>query len=189
MQADRCSIFMLDVKNKEVWSKVAIGEKATIRFPMDQGIAGDTIASGKSLIIPDAYTYPNFNAEIDKETGYKSKNIVTAPMRNADGVVIGCFEVINKLQGSFTEEDASFLQLLANHASAAIEGALLHRDLTETHTKLVLRRAAGIHFAIDHILAETIDLGCSEKSFKLNEFWAGYLATVYQSSDRLLFIC
>ena len=74
MQADRCSIFMLDVKNKEVWSKVAIGEKATIRFPMDQGIAGDTIASGSSPIIPDAYTYPNFNAEIDKETGYKSKH-------------------------------------------------------------------------------------------------------------------
>lgn len=196
MKADRCSIFLLDVDKKELWSKVAIGEEDSIRFPMDHGIAGETIGSGKSLIINDAYNHPKFNPEIDKQTGYESKTIMTAPMRNADAKVIGCFEVINKYEGDFLEEDASFLQLLANHAAAAVESALLHRqnekmiqDLKSTHGDLALRmKQLEFMYDIDKILAETIGFQVilEKIGLKICEFFqAEYFSAVYRGDKGL----
>src|SRR4030042_4457276 len=72
LKADRCTIFLLDKKKNELWSKVAHGERE-IRFPSHLGIAGYVATTGEILNIPDAYSDPRFNREIDKKTGYKTK--------------------------------------------------------------------------------------------------------------------
>ena len=82
LHADRCTVFLLDTEKNELWSKVAIGLKKEIRFPADKGIAGYVATSGDVLNIPDAYADPRFNPEIDKKTGYRTRNMLTMPMRN-----------------------------------------------------------------------------------------------------------
>ena len=64
LKADRCTIFLLDRKKNELWSKVAHGERE-IRFPGHLGIAGYVATTGDILNIPDAYADPRFNKEID----------------------------------------------------------------------------------------------------------------------------
>ncbi|SMF07625.1 GAF domain-containing protein [Pseudobacteriovorax antillogorgiicola] len=163
--ADRCSIFLLDTDSQELWSKVAIGESRRIRFPASQGIAGETLAKGKPIIIDDAYQYKGFNSQIDVQTGYTTKNILSVPMSNAQGKIIGCFEMINKKEGAFSESDTSFLQLLANHAAVAVESALLYeqkenviRDLKVTKISLEVKmKQLEVVYDLEKVLAETMD--------------------------------
>ena len=54
MDVDRCSIFLLDEKKGEIWSKVQLGEEREIRFSAGLGIAGQVIRTNKACIINDA---------------------------------------------------------------------------------------------------------------------------------------
>ena len=44
--ADRCTVWVVDEDNQEIWTKVAHGIEA-IRLPMDSGIVGCSITTGK----------------------------------------------------------------------------------------------------------------------------------------------
>ena len=69
IQADRCTVFLLDKEKDELWSKVALGmDSQEIRFPADKGLAGYVVKTGEPLNIPDAYNDPRFNPDVDKET-------------------------------------------------------------------------------------------------------------------------
>jgi GAF domain-containing protein len=66
MEADRSSLFLIDVKKNEMWAKIAQGvEELEIRFPVGVGIAGTVGKTGEIINIPDAYQDPRFNPEID----------------------------------------------------------------------------------------------------------------------------
>jgi GAF domain-containing protein len=72
LDADRCTLFLLDKERGELWSKVAEGSKE-IRVPVTKGIAGHVVTTGQILNIKDAYQDTRFNPEIDKRTGYRTK--------------------------------------------------------------------------------------------------------------------
>ena len=128
LQAERGSIFLLDEVRGEIWSKIALGEAGIIRFPRGVGIAGEVIEKASLIRIPDAYADSRFNRRIDIETGFRTRNILAIPMINADGKTIGCFQLINKKGGDFTERDESFGDAFAAQAAVAIESALLHKQ-------------------------------------------------------------
>lgn len=143
LNSDRCSIFLLDDEAGEIWSKVMLGESDIIRFPRGAGVAGRTIESGKPILIRDAYNDPLFNPEIDRSTGYRTRNILCVPMANLDGRTIGCLQVLNKLDGDFTASDESFSLAFSAQAAVAIESAILYqdkarviRDLSHTQVRL-----------------------------------------------------
>ncbi|MBI4490425.1 MAG: GAF domain-containing protein, partial [Deltaproteobacteria bacterium] len=76
MEADRSTLFLLDEKTGELWSKVAQGDEiAEIRFAKNLGIAGHVATSGETLNIKDAYSDPRFNPEVDRRTGYHTQTI------------------------------------------------------------------------------------------------------------------
>ena len=120
LQAERGSIFLLDEEHNEVWSKVALGESGVIRFPRGKGIAGESIEKSAIVRIPDAYADPRFNRKVDTETGFHTRNILTIPMINAVGKTIGCYQLINKRGGDFTQIDESFAAAFAAQAAVAI---------------------------------------------------------------------
>jgi signal transduction histidine kinase len=143
LKADRCSIFLLDEERNEIWSKVQLGESQIIRFPRGAGVAGKTIETGKTILIHDAYNTPLFNADIDKATGYRTRNILCVPMANLDGKSIGCLQLLNKLDGDFLPSDETFSIAFASQAAVAIESAYLYqeksriiRDLSNTQVRL-----------------------------------------------------
>ncbi len=143
LQADRCSIFLLDPQRQEIWSKVQLGENQIIRFPRGAGVAGRCIDSGKTIRIDDAYTTSMFNSDIDKATGYRTHNILCVPLANVEGRTIGCLQLLNKVTGSFDPSDESFSNAFAAQAAVAIESAYLYqekarviRDLSDTEIRL-----------------------------------------------------
>merc|ERR1719321_2472959 len=54
VQADRCSVFMLDMQKDELYS-VSTNTGKEIRIPKDKGIAGECCVEVKIINIPDAY--------------------------------------------------------------------------------------------------------------------------------------
>lgn len=70
-----------------------------IRIPFGVGIAG-TVAQTKEIInIKEAYKDARFNCEIDLKTGYKTNAILSMPICNYEGEVIGVAQIINKTNG------------------------------------------------------------------------------------------
>ncbi len=132
LNADRCTVFLIDHDRQELWSKVAIGVSEEIRFPIDKGIAGYVARTGEILNIKDAYADPRFNPDVDKKTGYKTRNLLTMPMHNKKDEIIGVFQVLNKNEGSFTENDVELLKAISSIAASAVENALLYDELNKS---------------------------------------------------------
>ena len=134
MQADRCTVFLLDKEKNELWSKVALGmDSQEIRFPVDKGLAGFVARTGESINIEDAYNDERFNPEVDKETGYKTKTILCMPIKNNNQEIIGAFQVLNKLHGVFTKNDEDLLVAIGGSASIALENAQLFEQQKELY--------------------------------------------------------
>lgn len=130
--AERGTIFLVDEATNEIWSLIAHGlEKQEIRLPMGKGIAGHVAKAGEVVLIPDAYSDPRFNPEVDKRTGYRTRTILCVPIRNKAGKVLAALQLLNKAQGAFTEEDADFLMTLSGHMGLALENAQMHQEILE----------------------------------------------------------
>ena len=134
VQADRCTVFMWDKEKDELWSKVALGMDDTeIRVPTEKGLAGYVVRTGESLNIKDAYNDPRFNPEVDKETGYRTKTILCMPIKNNNREIIGAFQVLNKVNGVFTQNDEDLLVAIGGSASIALENAQLFEQQKELY--------------------------------------------------------
>src|SRR3982751_1835912 len=133
VEADRCSLFLVDRERGELWTKVAQGlGMKEIRIPMDRGIAGAVATTNASINIPDAYKDPRFNQNVDKQTGYRTKAILCVPMRSLEGEVVGVVQALNKQDGkAFTAEDEELLGALGGQAAAAVNNALLHHEIEQ----------------------------------------------------------
>lgn len=135
LQADRCTVFLLDKDTDELWSKVALGiGSQEIRFPADKGLAGYTVRTGESINITDAYNDERFNPDVDKSTGYTTKTILCMPIKNNNQEIIGAFQVLNKLNcGVFGKNDEDLLVAIGGSASIALENAQLFEQQKELY--------------------------------------------------------
>lgn len=127
LDADRCTVFLLDRQKNELVSKVALGMGTQeLRFPADKGLAGYAAQMGEIINIKDAYKDERFNSDIDKETGYKTKTILCMPIWNMKHEILGVFQVLNKNNDAFfTKEDEDILIAIGSSAGIAIENAKL----------------------------------------------------------------
>lgn len=129
VESERSTLFVYDRERDELWSKVAEGT-GEIRFPAKIGIAGAVVATGELINIADAYEDPRFNRQFDVQTGFRTKAMLTVPMRNTRGENVGALQTLNKKDGTtFSAEDVDLLLALAGVAAAAITNVQLHEDI------------------------------------------------------------
>ena len=82
--AERGTLFLVDADSDELFSRVFVGDAIEeIRFPSSKGIAGSVFETGEPVITTNAYENPLFNPEIDKQTGYQTKNLICLPVKIA----------------------------------------------------------------------------------------------------------
>jgi len=145
LKADRCTVFLIDEDRHELWSKVAHGvQPGEIRFPLEKGIAGYVATTGRVLNIPDCYADSRFNPEIDRQTGYHTRCMLTFPMRNKRGEIIGVFQVLNKKGGVFTRQDEEILDAISIISASQIENAQLYEEQERTFESFVETLASTI---------------------------------------------
>src|SRR6202453_2963612 len=120
-------------------------------LPMaEDSMAGYTALRGEVVNFADAYHIPpempfHFNDHYDRESGYRTKSLLTLPMRNAKGEVLGVLQLINakndpaaRLRNEadvaqhvqpFHERSVRVALLLASQAAGAYKNRKLYNDI------------------------------------------------------------
>jgi putative methionine-R-sulfoxide reductase with GAF domain len=123
MGAERTSVFLHDRERGELWTVVAEGEPREIRIPEDAGIAGWVAMRGEPAVVADVANDPRWNKDVDRKTGYTTRNILCVPMEDVRGERLGVFQCLNKADGKFDEDDVKFLQAIASQAAIYVQNA------------------------------------------------------------------
>lgn len=124
LACERATIFLYDAASDELCSRVATGQ-AEIRFPASRGIAGAAAQQRSCVNVPDAYADPRFNQEIDRRTGFRTRNLLTFALENAGGELMGVLQCLNKRAGAFDGEDEALALALSSQAGVALHRARL----------------------------------------------------------------
>ena len=107
--ADRCSLWLLDKENNELWTRVAQGlEGITLRMSADKGFVGYAVQTGESISIKDAYNDKRHNPTSDTENNYRTRSVLVIPIKDTAGEIIGAYQAINKLTPPIKGEKQSF---------------------------------------------------------------------------------
>ena len=128
------------------------GKKDILLEIKENSISGYTAKISKSFNLLDVYSIPEsfpftFNKSFDLNTGYRNKSMVTMPMYNNSGEVLGVIQLINKRKDydhcipgkkldedqiiPFDMKDVDFLDDLASQAAIALENAKLYQDIKQ----------------------------------------------------------
>ena len=124
VNADRCSIFIVDKEDKMLWTKLSDGI-GRIVISLDSGIVGETYSKKEPQIVNTPYNDPRFLQNIDKKSGYKTENIITVPIFDSKRDVMGIIELLNKSRSDFDNSDLEMLTFFANYVSGSLELAML----------------------------------------------------------------
>lgn len=110
--------------------------------------------SGEVVNIPDVYDAKGFNFEgtrhFDKNTGYRSRSMLVAPMRNHENTIIGVLQLINAREPStgkvipFSLESQSITESLASQAAVALTNHRLIQELQILLESFIKSIAAAI---------------------------------------------
>jgi HD-GYP domain-containing protein (c-di-GMP phosphodiesterase class II) len=144
LHADRTTLFLVDAEKDELYSKIALGLTGEIRVKVGTGLAGFVAATGELVNVEDVATDSRFAIKFDKEGGYVTKNLLTVPLKNHNGKVIGVLQAINKLDGNFNIRDEEVAIAFASLATIAIENATMRRDIEEMLNSFIVTMARTI---------------------------------------------
>ena len=76
-----------------------------LRIKIGQGIAGYVAKMGRLVNIRDAYKHPMFFKEVDKTTGFVTRNILCFPIKDSSNDIVGVAELVNKVGGRWSERE------------------------------------------------------------------------------------
>jgi signal transduction histidine kinase len=130
MDSQASSIFLYDQKSNELWSLVSTNlKKNEIRIPAMHGIAGWVFQNRSPTVVSDTSTDPRFDTEVDRKTGFQTKNILCVPLINRQKECVGTLQALNKNKGNFTQDDVEMLTSLSDYATIALENSMLYEEL------------------------------------------------------------
>jgi HD-GYP domain-containing protein (c-di-GMP phosphodiesterase class II) len=135
-------------------------------MPLDHSSqAGYVCSTGEPLIIDDVYFLPpdveySFNRSFDERSGYRSKSMLTVPMRNHRDEVIGALQLINRKRDSsvkltspalveqqvipYSRRTVEIVSALAGQAAVSIENSLLYQSIEQLFEGFVTAAVTAI---------------------------------------------
>ena len=125
------SIFLVDRVSGALTAHVVhnLSPGQTIHVPRTTGIVGHVADSRQPLIVNNPYEDERFCRDVDIDSGYTTRNILSVPMTNLSGECVGVLQATNRHEGDFTTADLELLSVLCGQVAVAIENAILHGDL------------------------------------------------------------
>jgi sigma-B regulation protein RsbU (phosphoserine phosphatase) len=151
LHADRASVFQYDADAHELYASEAHGLPAALRIPADAGIVGQCASEKVTINIPDAYADARFNQEIDKQTGYVTRCLLTIPLLDPEENLVGVAQVLNKRgdgPAGFDEQDEVVASHIGDQAAVALKrAALLKAELKKEKLEADLQIARKIQLA------------------------------------------
>jgi HD-GYP domain-containing protein (c-di-GMP phosphodiesterase class II) len=197
--ADAGSLYLVEqLGENERRLRFKITQNDTGQFPFteftmpitENSMAGYVALHGEVINLPDAYAIPHdrpyqFNPKLDQESGYKTRSMLTLPMKNAKGEVLGVLQLINAKQDframiktpqafeeevePFTGHDVRLALSLGSQAAVAYENSKLYEDIETLFEGFVKAAVTAI---------EQRDPTTSGHSFRVSALTVGLAETV-----------
>lgn len=177
IEAENCSLMILDRYSNELVVKVAKGKRDKTgrfyddkiscgkRFAVGTGIAGMVAKEGKPVIIGDTSEEKMFVNLEDSEIEVRS--LLCVPVLDREGV-IGVFNLSHSQVGAFCEDDHAILDAIANLASIALVSAGLFESLQRMN--------------------ETLESRVREETEKVKAIEGKYRAVVQNATDGMFIV-
>ncbi len=118
--------------------------------PNTKNIVSFSAISGETINIEDAYNSETFDftgtKKFDKGTGYRSKSLLTVPLKNNSDTVIGVLQLLNSKDEesgeivAFSQAVQPLIEALASQAAVALENAnliLAQKNLMDSFIELM----------------------------------------------------
>ena len=132
LESERSTVFLHDDKANQLWSLVGVGlKKREIRIPSDYGVAGWVFQHRTPVTVNNAYKDPRFYSEVDKKSGFRTRNIICVPLITWAGHCIGALQSINKSSADFTDDDRELLAFISNYVTIALENMRFFKELKD----------------------------------------------------------
>ncbi len=138
LSAERGTLYVVDWDEGTLWTTV-LDEPSIkeIRIPIGVGIAGHVARDGETVVLNDPYGDSRFNPEVDRKTGFRTRNMLCIPLKTPRSQdVVGVLQILNKAQGEFVGEDVHKIELLANHMATTLHKSLEIHKLQRRKTEL-----------------------------------------------------
>src|SRR5215204_1561094 len=122
---EACSIGLIDEATQQVAFAFSLGgaKVEEFRIAVGQGIAGWVAQTGQEVLSNDVSRDPRFFQGIDQQTGFRTKSVLCAPLKQHNHI-IGVIEAMNTtLPTGFTPEDLQLLMAFGSLAATALTRA------------------------------------------------------------------
>ena len=150
------SILLEDKETGELHFHICTGEKKeqllSLRMDKGEGVCGYVFETGKSLVENNPEESKLFSHRVDKESSFITRNLLCVPLE-IKGKTIGVIELVNKIEGNFTEGDVDFLTAIASQVSITLERARLVEEMIKSERLASIgETVAGLSHCIKNIL-------------------------------------
>eukprot|EP00948_MAST-09A_sp_MAST-9A-sp1_P000356 g356.t1 len=104
------------------------------KAPLEGSIVGTCCTTKELVIIDDAQIDKRLHKQTDKETGFKTNNVIAVPIPEPTGEVIAVIQAINKTfknsdkPAPFSAEDKKIVKFMASQAGIALMKSRLHAE-------------------------------------------------------------
>lgn len=133
LNSEAGAIWLLDKKTDRLSPVFHIGpaDISNISVENGLGIEGIVTQTGKSMFVEDAASDPRFDGTVFDDNDLITKSMICVPLNNTHDV-IGCVQIVNKLDGTlYDEEEMQLCERMASLAAITIDEKGLIVDLEE----------------------------------------------------------
>ena len=142
LNSEAGAIWLLDPKTDRLSPVFHIGpaDISNISVENGLGIEGIVTQTGKSVFVEDAATDTRFDGTVFDDNDLVTKTMICVPLNNTHDI-IGCVQIVNKLDGTlYDEEEMQLCERMASLAAITIDEKGLIVDLEEKKELLATLR-------------------------------------------------
>jgi signal transduction histidine kinase len=157
VDAEAGSVLLADSASKQLVFHYSVGANPVPRgtaLPWDRGIAGGVFQSGEPAIISDVRNSERHFGEVS--SGFITRDMITLPLKQWEGEPIGVMNILNRRNGTLTENDLALLTIISAFAAIAIQQARLFE---EAKLAEVVHRLGDIGHDLKNLLTPVVMSG------------------------------
>jgi GAF domain-containing protein len=139
LNAERCSIFILDPIDENVWVQCGTGlTERQVSVPRGSSLVGKAISTGHFQLETDMDKQLGAHDTVAIKTGFVTRNALCVPVHGVTkDRVTGAIQVLNKTGShGFTDEDRRILEKLAFHLQMNIENIFIKQELVKISNEM-----------------------------------------------------
>ncbi len=106
LNAERASLFLVEQDALVLRVADNLDAIGAVRVPLGSGLVGAAAQTGQPIRIDDAYADARFNRDVDRQTGFRTRSVISLPIKNQEGRVFAVAQLLNRKDGQpFNADD------------------------------------------------------------------------------------